>query len=160
MLRSVVVLLEKFQILGKIFQVWFWFSIISSKENWLTKSQCENIFKENIKWLTWDLKWRSLKSFSTGIMSNGVFIRESRQMKSKFFPNGVSLTRKSSPWGNFSDGGLNQSINQSIKNDNKWWKHFVVGPFGWLIDLLTISYLWLDWFIGCVPHDLFLRGRG
>ena len=33
-------------------------------------------------------------------------------------------------------------------------------PFEWLIDWLTISQFWLDWFIGFVSHDLFLRGRG
>ena len=33
-------------------------------------------------------------------------------------------------------------------------------PFVRLIDWLTISSLWLDWFIGFVPPDLFLRGRG
>ena len=37
---------------------------------------------------------------------------------------------------------------------------FQCKPFGWLIDWLTISELWLDWFIGLVPHDLCPRGRG
>ena len=39
-----------------------------------------------------------------------------------------------------------KSINQSIKSDNnspqRWWKHFVVGPFGCLIDdKLTLTWL-------------------
>ena len=38
-----------------------------------------------------------------------------RDVRSLFGP-----TRKSSPRGNFSDDGFNQSINQSIKNDNKY----------------------------------------
>ena len=29
-----------------------------------------------------------------------------------------------------------------------------------LIAWLTVSQFWLDWFIGIVPSDLFLRGRG
>ena len=54
-----------------------------------------------------------------------------------------------------------------------FWTHPEIMPVGqffrqWilrrrsfrLIDWLTISSLWLDWFIGFVPHDLFLRGRG
>ena len=40
---------------------------------------------------------------------------------------------------------INQSINQSIKNDNKfpqrWWNHFALDPFDWLIDRL------IDWLI-------------
>ena len=47
-------------------------------------------------------------------------------------------TRKSSPWGNFSDGGLNQSIKRRI----------------------SLSTFMIDWFIGFVPPDLFLRGGG
>ena len=51
----------------------------------------------------------------------------------------VGPTRKSPPWGNFSDGGLNQSI----KLGPSLWTF-------WLIDWLTISQFWLDWFIGFV----------
>ena len=68
----------------------------------------------------------------------------SRAVRSLFGP-----IRKSSPWGNFSDGGLNQSIKRRLS----------LQTFG-LIDWLAISQLWLDWFIGFVPHDLFLRGGG
>ena len=46
-----------------------------------------------------------------------------------------------------------KSINQSSVDPH-------CRPFGWLIDWLTISQLWVDWFIGFVPHDLFLRGGG
>ena len=45
------------------------------------------------------------------------------------------------------------SINQSSLD-------FHCKPFDRLIDWLIISQLWLDWFIGLVPHDLFKRGRG
>ena len=33
-------------------------------------------------------------------------------------------------------------------------------PLGWLLDWLTKSWLWLDWFIGFVPPDRFLREAG
>ena len=42
-------------------------------------------------------------------------------------------TRKSSPWGNFSDGGLNQSIKRRLS---------FCKSFGWLIDWLTIKLTW------------------
>ena len=58
-------------------------------------------------------------------------------------------TRKSSPWGNFSGSGLNQSIKRRLSLQTSR-----------LIDWFTMSQLWLDWFIGFVPHDLFLRGAG
>ena len=48
----------------------------------------------------------------------------SRGVRSLFGP-----TRKSSPWGNFSDGGLNQSIKRRL----------LLYPFGWLIDWLRMS---------------------
>ena len=91
----------------------------------------------------------------------------SRGVRSLFGP-----IRKSSPWDNFSDGGLNQSINQSIKIDNnfpqRWWKHFVVALsvgrlIDWLIDDSKVelrSWFWLDWFIRLVQQNLFFRGRG
>ena len=70
------------------------------------------------------------------------FIRSISYWKDTVLSRGVrSLfghTRKSSPWGNFSDGGLNQSIKRR----------------------LSLSASTIDWFIGFVSHDLFLRGRG
>ena len=69
----------------------------------------------------------------------------SRSVRSLFGP-----TRKSSPWGNFSDGGLNQSIKRRLSLQT-------LNLIDWLIDDIR---LWLDWFIGFVPHDLLLRGRG
>ena len=65
-------------------------------------------------------------------------------------------TRKSSPWGNVSDGGF-KSINQSSVDFHCKHLDWLID---WLIDWLMISQFWLDWFIGFVPHDLFLRGRG
>ena len=54
----------------------------------------------------------------------------SRDVRSLFGP-----TRKSSPWGNFSDGGLDQSINQALK--------FILNLLvDWLIDdKLTLTWL-------------------
>ena len=55
---------------------------------------------------------------------------------------------------------VGQFFRRGIKSINQSSVDFHYKPFGWLIDWLTISALWLDWFIGLVPHDLFLRGRG
>ena len=95
---------------------------------WSAAMWPENINNLTSKWVTFwysrGLNFSLLVFFIT-VLSRGIC--------SLFGP-----TRKSSPWGNFSDGGFNQSINQSIKIDNKfpqrWWKHFALGPFDWLID--------------------------
>ena len=83
---------------------------------------------KNCRWFSFG--WKKVDQTLNTVSSRGV--------RSLFGP-----TRKSSPWGNFSDVGLNQSINRSIKNDNKtpqqWWKQFVLRHFGWLIDWLMIS---------------------
>ena len=49
----------------------------------------------------------------------------SRIVRSLFGP-----TRKSSPWGNFSDGGLNQSIKRRLS----------LQTFGWLIDWKWVNF--------------------
>ena len=66
----------------------------------------------------------------------------------------VALTLHS--LGNYTRGAIIPEmceINQSSVD-------FHYKPFDWLIDWFTASQLYLDWFIGFVPPDLFLRRRG
>ena len=55
---------------------------------------------------------------------------------------------------------INQSINQEWQQMPTTMVKALRSRSLRLIDWLTISDLWLDWFIGFVLHDLFLRGRG
>ena len=55
---------------------------------------------------------------------------------------------------------VGQFFRRWIKSINQSSVDFHCKLFDWLIDWLTISKLWLDWFIGFVPSDLFLGGGG
>ena len=84
----------------------------------------------------------------------------SRYVESLFGP-----TRKSSPWGRFFLQWM-KPINQSIKRTLSLWTCRLIDwlaasvhfhrelSLDWLIDFARV-----DWFIGFVPFDLFLRGQ-
>ena len=111
------------------------FFVFQGKENWhCIVPRCSVTF-----WTHPEIFEKNQKTFFV-LLGKRTGTVLSRYVESLFGP-----TRKSSPWGNFSDGGLNQSIKRRLS----------LLTFGWLIDWLTISWLWLDWFIGFVPHDVF-----
>ena len=96
--------------------LWFYEVVLIWTENFV-------LLKKNCRmWSVWGIWTTLIYQEKYCVMSRGV--------RSPFGP-----TRRSSPWGNFSDGGLNQSINQAYT--------FIVNlSVDWLIDeKLTLTWL-------------------
>ena len=83
-----------------------WLTCATPKKKSLVSSRS---FFLKITWFSWRLWFRKVPVCAMSVMTHKYTVL-SRGVRSLFGP-----TRKSSPWGNFSDGGLNQAIKRRLR---------------------------------------------